>query len=257
MKTGFCTISASDLTVTEAITVAAEAGFDGVEIWGRDHIADGSDATIESIRNFAAEKNLEIPVYGSYLRPGSTDYNDAVQEELEIARSLGVSLVRVWAGDQSYPDRTEEHWEAVVTDLIDLSERAEEYGLGITVEHHANTLTETTAGARRLLKAVDRDNCQLNWQPSFGRSAEDILESARELAPLSNNIHIQATPDPDRSWQDRCLLEEAYFDIPAIIETFEETGFDGYIEVEFLTENLDLEAAARKDAEYLHSILEQ
>ncbi len=254
MKLGLCTIAAGDHPIETVASTAAEAGYAGIEVWGRDHLGDGSEAACRSVREAALDNGLEIPVYGSYLRPG-TDGFDAMDEELEISDRLGASLIRVWAGNEEYQDRSDEHWERTVADLQTLSERAGANGIGVTVEKHEGTLTNTQEGARRLIEAVDHPNCGLNWQPLFGLKPDVVLEEAHELASLSNNVHIQAVPESGRPPDERCLLEDAFFDVPAVIDAFDAAGFDGYVEVEFVTDDLAFEDAAERDREYLESIL--
>ena len=256
MKLGLCTIASKDAPVEDVLSVAAAAGYDGVEIWGRDHVGDRSSERLASIREAAANRNLDIPVYGSYLRPGTSNYEERAASELDAASELGASLIRVWAGDQEYEKFTQEHWNGVVEDLRDLSDRAADYGIDVTVERHAGTLTNARDGARLLIEAVDRENCRLNWQPRFDLPAEEILASARDLAPLSNNVHLQGAPEPGDPWPDQAPLDEAYFDVHAVLEAFEDAGFDGYVEVEFVTDDLDFETAAGRDREYLASVVE-
>lgn len=59
------------------------------------------------------------------------------------------------------------------------------------------------------------ENGGLDWQPSFSRSSEEVSGEARKLAPLSNNLHVQAVSEPGPA--DRCLLEKAHFDFTEII----------------------------------------
>ncbi|MCU4743026.1 sugar phosphate isomerase/epimerase [Natronoglomus mannanivorans] len=253
MNLGLCTIALQEESIEDALATAADAGYDGVELWGKDHV--GAPERCHEIRETAAELGLEIPVYGSYLRPGTPEYDEEVETELERAETLGASLIRVWAGQEEYQDATDDHWADVVRDTTDLADRAADRGLGVTVEKHEGTVTNTEAGARELIEGVDRENCGLNWQPLFEFDAETILEEARSLAPLSNNVHLQAVAEHGDSWHDRSLLEDAYFDVPTILEAFAETGFDGYVEVEFVTDDLEVEAAIERDREFLESVV--
>lgn len=253
MQFGLCTISAADRPVEAVLDLAAEAGYDGVEFWGKDHVGDGSAATCRRLSHLADDRGLSVPVYGSYLRPGTASYETERDRELAIARRLGADLIRVWAGDQEYEDRDDRHWERVVSDLVDLADRASDLGLAVTVEKHEGTLTNTTAGARRLIEAVDHEHCGLNWQPLFALSADALADEAAELAPLCNNVHLQAAPE--RGAERRCRLEGAYFDVGRTLEPFVERGFDGFANVEFVDPDLGYEDAIAADLEYLRSVV--
>lgn len=253
MNLGLCTISAKERSVEEVIELAGEVGYDGVEIWGKDHVGDGSEATCERIVETAEDHGLEIPTYGSYLRCGTDEFEREFEGELAVADRLGTDLIRIWAGRQEYGDHDEEHWNRVVADLERLSERAADYGTGVTVEKHANTLTNDLDGARRLIEAIDRENCKLNYQPGFGLPSERLEREGEALAPLSNNVHLQAVRSAGES--ARSPLSEAYYDLEAVLAPFLE-NFEGYANVEFVTEERSYREAIDADLRYLRSVLE-
>ncbi|WP_224271012.1 sugar phosphate isomerase/epimerase family protein [Haloprofundus salinisoli] len=255
MKLGLCTISNRELQIGDVLAVADRAGYDGVELWGGDHLGSRSDAACEDARVTAKRRGLDIPVYGSYLRPGTATYADEVERELAIAQTLEAAKIRVWAGREEYETRTEHHWERVVEDLCDLSDRAADRGLAVTVEKHGGTLTNSAVGAKQLLAAVDEENCRLNWQPLFVLPADEILTEAQELGPLANNVHLQAVPKRGLSGEHRCLLADAHYDVPAVIDALSAAGFDEYLEVEFVTDRFDYETAVTRDREYLTSLV--
>lgn len=254
MQFGLCTISNGERPVTIAMDAAASAGYDGVEIWGKDHVGDGSPSTCEELVAEAWNRSLEIPVYGSYLRPGGDAFADEYERELSITERLDADLIRVWAGHQEYQNCASDHWQAVVDDLVTLSDAAAERGLGVTIERHGGTVTNRREGARRLVEAVDRDNCGLNYQPPFSLPADDILAEARDLAPVSNHVHVQAVPECGSD--ERCLLEDAFFDVGELLSIFSAADFDGYVNVEFVTERVDYEEAVERDLAVLRSCLE-
>lgn len=254
-RVGLCTIANKDRSVESVMDVAADAGCDGIELWGKEpHLGDGSTTTCRELRAAAERRSLEIPVYGSYLRPGTDSFAARADSELRIAADLGASLIRVWAGEMEYQDRTTDHWNRTVSDLERLSERAGERGLGVTVERHAGTLTNSTDGARAVIDAVDSDHCGLNWQPSFDHSSGDVETDAATLAPLSNNVHIQALAEPDTG--DRCALAGAYFDVDAVLGQFRDQGFEGYVEIEFVDETVAFDDAVERDCAFVCSALQ-
>jgi sugar phosphate isomerase/epimerase len=251
MNVGLCTISRKDADPTEPIELAATAGYDGVEIWGRDHVADGGTERCERIRSAAANVGIEIPVYGSYLRPGTEGFPEELDHELTVATRLDADLVRVWAGDVEHGDHTEDEWTAVREDLQTATDAAAERGLAITVEKHGGTLTNTREGARRLVESIDGP-CGLNWQPLFELSPEDIVAEAEALAPLVNNVHLQAVPE--RGSRDRCALVDGYFDVARCVEALTHSGFEGYFELEFVTDGRPYREAIEADLDFLRTV---
>ncbi|WP_242695640.1 sugar phosphate isomerase/epimerase family protein [Halomontanus rarus] len=250
---GLCTISAKDRSVEEVLELAGAVGYDGVEIWGQDHVGDGSEMTCERIAEAADEQGLEIASYGSYLRCGSDAFDDDLEHELAIADRLGTEIVRIWAGSQEYGDHEQDHWDRVVADLERVTERAADDGLEVTVEKHNNTLTHTLEGAKKLIETIDDERCRLNYQPGFSIPADELEREAEALAPLSNQLHLQTTRE--RTARERAPLSESYYDLEAILEPFGR-GFDGYANVEFVTDERPYREAIEADLRYVRSFLE-
>lgn len=253
LSVGLCTISAKQRPVDSVIELASAVGYDGVEIWGGDHVGDGSATTCTRIAETAADHGLKIASYGSYLRCGSPAFDDELEHELAIADRLGTDIVRVWAGSQEYGDHDHDHWDQVVADLERLTERAADFGLAITVEKHNNTLTHTLEGAQRLIETIDDERCRLNYQPGFSIPATELESEARALAPLSNQIHLQAIRE--RTASDRAPLSESYYDLAAVLEPFLERDFEGYANVEFVTDERPYREAIEADLTYVRSFL--
>lgn len=252
MKCGLCTISDKERPVEDVIEIAADAGYDGIEVWGKDHVGDGSRETCQRIADAAADHGVEVPTYGSYLRCGDDDFDDALDRELRIADRLGADTIRVWPGRQEHGDHDPDHWDAVVADLERVTERAADYDLAVTVEKHANTLTNDREGARRLIEAIGDDRCGLNYQPGFGIPADEIEREAEALAPLSNQLHLQGPRE--RTERDRAPLADVYYDLEAVLEPFLDRGFDGYANVEFVTDEVPYREAVAADLAHLRSL---
>ncbi|MFB6295638.1 MAG: sugar phosphate isomerase/epimerase family protein [Halobacteriales archaeon] len=255
MRIGLCTISNTDWPIGDVIDLAADLGFDGIEVWGKEpHVGGASPEEMDAIRSDCAAAGLEIPVYGSYLRPGTGGYEAEWENELDAAEALEADLIRIWAGESEFGEYDEAEWEAAVEDLQHLSARADERGLGVTVEKHGGTLTNRAAGARQLIEDVGAENCGINWQPSFDLTAPEVLADLEALRSTVNNVHLQAVPEPAGYRPDRCPLSEAYFDVEAVVETLDSAGFSGYYEVEFVTPGEPYEEAVAADLAYLRSL---
>lgn len=253
MNVGLCTVSSKERSIERVLELAGAVGYDGVEIWGRDHVRDGSEDTCRWIAETADEHGLEIASYGSYLRCGSEEFDDDFEHELDVAERLGTGLIRVWAGHQEYGEHDDEHWNQVVADLERLTERATEYDLEVTVEKHSNTLTNTLEGARDLIETIDDDRCRLNYQPGFSIPVAELEREAEALGRLSNQLHLQTTRE--RTERARAPLSEGYYDLEAILKPFLECEFDGYANVEFVAEDQPYREAIETDLSYVRSLL--
>lgn len=253
MNVGLCTISDKGAAVEDVIALAGDVGYDGVEVWGRDHVGDGSETTCRRIANATAEAGLDLPTYGSYLRAGTDDFAEALPRELAIADRLGADLIRVWAGREEYGDQDPEYFDRVAADLRELTERAADIGVAVTVEKHAGTLTNTLEGARHLVEAVDHPDCGLNYQPGFSLPADVIDREVETLGSLTNYCHLQAVRECGSS--DRCPLSEAFYDVEGVLDGLRRGGFDGYVVVEFVTDERPYREAIAADLTYLRSLV--
>lgn len=256
MELGLCTISDKEASVESVLAHAGRASYDGVEIWGRDHVGDGSDAACRQIRNAASDRGVSILAYGSYLRAGAEDFSEELAHEVAVADRLGADRIRVWAGTVEYGDHDDAHWERTVSDLRDLTALAADRGVDVTVEKHPGYLTNEAEGARRLIEAVDDSTCRLNYQPMFSLSADEIREEIELLAPLSNQLHLQAVAESGAAGHHRCALSEAFYDVEYVVEQFRANGAsDGSIHVEFVADDLPYADAIERDYASLTSIL--
>lgn len=257
MKVGLCTISNKERDVADLIAVAGSIGFDGVEIWGQDHVGDGTERACRTITEAADEAGVDVAVYGSYLRaagdrdPGTDGTTagrldgDTIEHELAVADGIGADLIRIWAGSLEYEDVDDPYWNAVVADVERIGERAEAYGIDVTIEKHANTVTKSLAGARNLIEAVDRENVGLNYQPNPGIDAATLEAEATELAPLTNHMHVLSVHE-----------RESDYAFEALLDSFRAGGYEGYVNVEFVSGELPYEEAVRADYDYLRSIID-
>jgi sugar phosphate isomerase/epimerase len=248
VNVGLCTIANTAADATAVIGAAGAAGYDAVEIWGKDHVGDGSADRCDRLREAAREAGVTIAVYGSYLRCGTGSFADARDREVAIADRLGADRIRVWLGECDYEDRTVAGWERAIADLQRVTDVVADRGLAVTVETHGGSLTNRPDGARRAIEAVEGP-CGLNWQPLFDKPADALPVEARALAPLTNNVHVQAVPE--RGSDDRCPLDEAYFDVGACLAALRDGGFDGLVAVEFVTDDRPFEEAIAADLAFL------
>ena len=71
MKLGLCTIAFQEKPLEEVIDIAADYGFDGIELWGKPpHLpAEYDEDSVKNIRDMVLRKGLTISAFGSYVNP--------------------------------------------------------------------------------------------------------------------------------------------------------------------------------------------
>jgi sugar phosphate isomerase/epimerase len=161
LRPGLVSVTFRQLSVPEVIAVAAKAGLAAVE-WGGDvHVPDPAAAA--QARTVTAAAGLSVAAYGSYFRAGVSDPAD-LEPALATAAELGAPYVRVWAGTVGSAEASADQRAAVVAALVAASRQAAAHGVGIVVEYHPKTLTDTLDSALRLFDEVGPE-VKPYWQP--------------------------------------------------------------------------------------------
>ena len=100
MKLGLCTIAFQEKPLEEVIDIAADHGFDGIELWGKPpHLPEDYDESYaKNVRDMAQRKGLVISALGSYVDPLMHLHQRHFEAAFKIAHDLGTDLVRIWSG---------------------------------------------------------------------------------------------------------------------------------------------------------------
>lgn len=257
MKLGLCSISRRDDPLAEVCREAAEVGFDGIELWGQPpHLPALTREAGAEAAAVVRDAGLEPAVMGSYLRPGAASFGSELDGVLAAAEGYGAPLLRVWAGDKSDSKATEDDWQRALADFRTLLDRCGDRV--ITIERHAQTLSESAAGTERLLAELTDPRLTLNYQHAHGATTETDVAEIRRFGERISNVHAQNTRD-GVPWS----LEQGELDYHPICGALRAIGYNGYIEVEFvrgegrreLSPDEHREALTR-DFAYLRSCLE-
>lgn len=244
-----------------SLDLAAEIGFQGVEIWGREpHISEEYDRNrVAAAGRMVRERGLEVPVFGSYLRMGATNNDDPVDLKavLQIAVGLGARTVRVWASDVGSDQADQALWDRAVAEAREAAARAANMGLRLAVEMHGNTLCDTGASTRRFVEAVGAENFGVNFQPSSRPRPESVLERLELVQPWVLHVHAQnfapVGSSPDRV--ERVALAQGVVDYAAVVDQLRKSGYQGYLAVEFCPSNAtDKREAIARDYHFLRGL---
>ncbi len=258
MKAGLATIAFRKYDVFAALDFARDAGFAGVEIWGKPpHTPEEFDEDhTRRVRDRARANGLEIAVFGSYANPSWPEYDRKSADSIKLALMLEAKIIRVWAGAKEPGEADEELWRHVASSLHEFALRAEYEGLTLAMETHADTLCFTPEGCLRLIEMAGAPNLKLNYQPRDFVNP-DIERDIELLAEHVVMVHAQNFRPScvEEGKMNRCLIERGVVDYDKALALLAKHGFDGYVEVEFLKgENLSEDAmleALSKDAAYL------
>lgn len=286
MKTALFTKVLAERSLTEAIEIAGEIGYDGVEPMGREpHLP--PDTSLDRAREFRAlldEHGLEVPCLATYTG-GYVDVSDDEREAeladleryLELADALDCDLVRHGVGGPPVREVAESDFEVAASWLGRAADRAAEHDVRLAVEIHAHKLTETTESTLKLLDTVGRDNVGAIHDAGnmyivdapYGPETVDRLgdrlfhvhvkdERRVDDDSLPGVFELETRHGPEL-FQPRRLGEGAVDHRP-LFEALAESGYDGSLTAEchVPTDDADADiAVARHERDALREHLDQ
>jgi 3-dehydroshikimate dehydratase len=261
MQVCLCTISYRERLLDVALDAAARLGFQAVELWGREpHVSEEYDESrLRGIRAMAEERDLSIPVLGSYHYFGRTNHREdsvSLVDTLHTAHGLHTPIVRVWASDVGSAKASETVWKTTVAEAREACERAHKMDVVFAAEMHGDTLADTGASALRLVEEVDRPNFRLNYQVAARPDEEDALQRLELVLPYIVHVHCQnfVATNGDPGYK-RVQMDEGYVDYRALLARLRKSGYDGHVAVEFAADEGDgKEASLQRDLEFLSSL---
>lgn len=163
-----------------------------------------------SMRRLAAEAsecNLELVLAWGHrdgLRGGrSRERFESAMETLEAGSDVGVGLLRVVCGDQTYfAHPVAERVDRLVPMLDALARRAADLGMAIAVENHADFTAEQLSG---LVDRVGDPNLGICFDVGNAvRVGDDPVGAARMVATRTRMVHVKDMLVQDESRGDPC-----------------------------------------------------
>ncbi|WP_207592808.1 TIM barrel protein [Halomontanus rarus] len=272
-----------DRSLDEAITTAAEIGFDGVEIMAREpHFpADTSHERAAEIKTLLDDHGLTVPCLATYTGGYSTKSDDECEAELEaferflaLSEILEVDVLRHGAGGPSVREATDEDFERAATWLRRAADVAAEYDRTVALEIHSHRLTETTDSTLRLLELIDRENVGVIHDAGNMYIVDDPYgsESLAKLDDRVVHVHVKdlsriddpslsdafslETPRGEETFR-RESLGDGDIDHASVFEALAESGYDGYVTTETTARRIDRETVATREYEALTRAFER
>lgn len=251
IRSGLVSITFRRLAPQVIVELVAQAGLEAIE-WGGDvHVPHGTVAQARLVRRMTEDAGLAIAAYGSYYRVG---HGEPVSFEavVESAVALGAPTIRVWAGKQGTASADNAYWARVVGDSRAIGDLAQQAGIVVAYEYHANTLTDTHASALRLLQTVAHPNVKTYWQPPGGAALDENLASLDAILPWLVNVHVFSWRDT-AGQRERMVLNAKADEWTQYLSKVATTGRDHFAMIEFVRD--DDPANFLKDAETLKCLI--
>lgn len=238
-------------TTEEAVDLLARLGFAGVDIGCNDL----SGITIETsvsrrqkIAAYAKDKGMVISNLASYTGGGAgftaessmvrKESIEEVKQHILLACDLNCPMVRVFSGRDEGQGvaQGERGFDYSVQAYRELSDFARDAGVALLVENHPSTITCSSRQTTDLVKAVDRENVRILYDPSnlivYARS-EDVEGDFELQKDLIGYVHMK----------DQLVLEDgSYADTvvgrgvipwPKILQLLRSIHYDGFLAMEY------------------------
>jgi len=208
IKAGLCSVTFRTKTPREIIDLAAKAGLHSIE-WASDaHVQEGNISLAKEVKKMTEDAGIEVSSYGSYYSLGM---KKDIVPYLESAKALGAPEIRVWAGFNPSSYHLFDARQALVREAKEISRKAAEYGITISTECHANTITDTPESLLMYMFEVNEPNFRTYWQALLQVPENEQLRSLKAIYASGKltNLHVYHFNHFETS-RDQRLLSEAY-----------------------------------------------
>ncbi|WP_088547680.1 sugar phosphate isomerase/epimerase family protein [Paenibacillus aquistagni] len=245
------------MDVLQAMDWIKEQGADHVEIVPIGYDLIETPALVGSIVDKAKALNLEISNYCIGANFAGLD-DEAFEQEIkrvqahvDVANQLGVKLMRHDVASRPHAETGTAYFEKDLPKLVEACQRIADYALphGITtsVENHGFYL-QNSERVRRLVLQVDRPNFKTTLDVgNFICVDEPSLYAVQQNLPLASIVHLKdfyirpADSNMGEGWFQTlhgqyvrgAIVGHGDLPLQAIVKHLKQSGYDGYISIEF------------------------
>lgn len=264
MKVGLSTYSLQqaldrkELTVPDAIRWIADQGGEHVEIVPMGFSLIDNPKLIDEIKAVANEVGIDISNYAIGANFAVQEDAEALEQEIQnvmrhvdVAAALGVKLMRHDVAFRPAPEGTVAQFEIDLPVLVKACQRIADYaaGFGITtsVENHGYYV-QSSERIQRLLHETARNNFKTTLDVgNFLCVDEDPVSAVKNNIPYASIVHAKdfywrpSYRNPGEGWFQTshgnylrgAIVGHGDINMPEVIRVLKQSGYDGYISVEF------------------------
>lgn len=194
---GLVSVSFRQHSPTEILGAVKNAGLSCIE-WGSDiHAPCRDKETLKQIAEMQKKYGIECCSYGTYFRLGETPV-DELSDYIEAAKILGTDILRLWCGNKSGDEYSEQQKKQLTEQCKQAAEIAYSEGVTLCMECHKRTYTQRLEDTLELMREISSPNFRMYWQPFQWQSVEENLAYAEAIAPYTRHIHVFQWKDKER-----------------------------------------------------------
>jgi sugar phosphate isomerase/epimerase len=231
-------VSTLTASFAEDVRAYAAAGADGIGIW---EMKLGPES-LDEFRSSGLGSATAVPSVPSIqplpLLPGPATVRervDALLRSLEVLAPYAPAAVLCFTGPG---DR-----DTAVDGVREVAREAERLGLRLAVEPlqlegiESWSLLNTLGDAADFVEEVGSDAVGIQFDAWHLWNTPDVLEEIPRYAHLIAGVHFADWREPTRGWADRVLPGDGAADLPAILGALDESGWDGFYDLEIFSDN--------------------
>lgn len=259
----------------EAVKRIADAGYDGVEIWGgRPHAyrRDLGKSELKEIRSLIINEGIEVSAFipaqfrypTSLVSPRKKVRNESVdyiRESFSVAKYLGTNMVTVCPGHTIFGQSFEKGWKLLRDGLSRLIEHARQYDITLLLEpgHKAESdLVMTAADALRIIHEIKENRMGVLLDSGHCAINKEVLTNCvKNLARSGCTFHIHV--DDNNGLVDEHLIPgRGRIDFAPFLRELKRVTYEGFLTVELGFQYiLDADSAIRESREFFRKLVEE
>ncbi|PZE20536.1 sugar phosphate isomerase/epimerase family protein [Paenibacillus xerothermodurans] len=263
MKIGLSTYSLSraittgEMDVLHAVQWVADNGGEHVEISPFGFDLEESPELIQAIVEKAQEVGVDISNYcvsSNFIQPDHSEYEREIErviKHVDIAKALGVSTMRHDVAFRPVDECAIQQFEADLESLVNacriIADYAAQHQITTSVENHGFFI-QSSGRIQSLIHAVNRTNFKTTLDiGNFMCVDEDPVAAVKKNLPFACVVHLKdfylrpADRNPGTGWFQTAsgnhlrgaIIGHGDIKIPEVLRLIKESGYDGYISVEF------------------------
>jgi protein FrlC len=258
--------------IQDTISMVAEAGFDGMDIWGgRPHVyrKDFSLAELKLIRAQMSDEGLEpvsfMPAFYRYPHSLSSPNEVVRQDSLEYMRqcmdnavALGAKILLIVPGHSLFGQDLADARQRMIDSIDSVCRYSQQYDVRLGIEPANKAVTDlvNTAGdAKSIIQELGYPNLGVVIDTGHIHLSDETPEQAvRSLGPLLLQVHVN---DNDGRRQQNLIPGEGTFGLEAFLAILRGANYAEFLSLELAWDyTLDPLPAVRLSEHRLRRVLQ-
>lgn len=232
----------------DKVKKAAETGYDGVEFWKV------SEIDPQKMRRVCGDCGVRVATFNCggawvyHLSSAPKELLRNLEENLAVARELDAEFVLLMSGNRLHTAPCQEN--IIIENLKRAAPLAEKYGVKLLLEplnslvDHKGYFLDNSGTGYEIMKCVDSPYISLLFDLYHMQIMEgNLIASLTENLAYTGHLHIAGVPG-----RHEPFLGEIF--CPAVLETVEWAGYQGFVGAEYFP-TLESGESAAKTLQYL------